>query len=344
MEPQAHGVLTSGWQAARPFVSGNVETGASLWRAHTFLAGDQLANGEIPNYRQLPNGSWEYCFSPLMSAYVHDALGCFDPLSLWFDSMALDQVDAARRPILSRTVTKIRSRIRRFLAWQESVRGAWSFFGSGSALPPDIDTTACAASALLDAPIARRERDIERPARMLLQFREPSGWLENAGSRGGRPVELTAGIRTVGTANALRYLALAGMETDGLEIVLREELDSGDRDRHRMAFLFALVRAFRAANLDIDTIAAAVTGETIEHYLPGSRFAGPLTTACAMHVLLDLNYEGEALLRGRDALAAILEPTAGRRMEGLADPNCGSAALTTALAMTALARASAICL
>src|SRR5258705_3506329 len=137
MEPQAHGVLTSGWQAARPFVSGNVETGASLWRAHTFLAGDQLANGEIPNYRQLLNGSWEYCFSPLMSAYVHDALGCFDPLSLWFDSMALDQVDAARRPILSRTVTKIRSRIRRFLAWQESVRGAWSIFGSGSGLSPD---------------------------------------------------------------------------------------------------------------------------------------------------------------------------------------------------------------
>ena len=343
MVSQSHGVLKLGWQTAPPSVSGHLEPGASLWRAHTFLAADQLANGEIPNYRQLPNGSWEYCFSPLVSAYVHDALGCFDPLSLWFDSMALDQLDAARRPILSRTVTKIRSRIRRFLAWQESVRGTWSFFGSGSALGPDIDTTACAAATLLDSPIVRRERDIERPARMLLRFREPSGWLENAGSRSG-PDELAAIIRNVGTANALRYMALAGMETDGLEMVLREEFDSGGRDRHRMAFLFALVRAFRAANLDIETIAPAVTGETIEHYLPGSRFAGPLTTAMAMHVLLDLNYDGEALLLGRDALAGILAPTAGARMECLADPNCGSAALTTALAMTALARASAVCL
>jgi hypothetical protein len=344
MDTQSHGALTLGGQASRPFVSGHVDTGASLWRAHTFLAGDQLANGEIPNYRQLANGSWEYCFSPLVSAYVHDALGCFDPLSLWFDSTALDQVDAVRRPTLSRTVTKIRSRIRRFLAWQESARGAWGFFGLGSALPPDIDTTACAAAALLDAPIARRERDIERPARMLLQFRERSGRFDSAGSRGSRPEAVTAEIRTVGTANALRYLALAGMETDGLEIVLREELGSGDRGRHRMAFLFALARAFRAANLDIGTIAAAAAGEAIERYLPGSRFAGPLTTALAMHVLLDLNYEGEALTGGRDALAAILEPMAGRRMEGLADPNCGSAALTTALAMTALARASAVCL
>jgi hypothetical protein len=322
--------------------SSRVETGALLWRAHTFLAGEQLANGEIPNFRQLANGSWEYCFSPLVSAYVHDALGCFDPLSLWFDSTALDQVDAPRRPILSRNVTKMRSRIRRFLAWQESVWGTWGFFGLGSGLPPDIDTTACAAAALFDAPIVRRKRDSERPARMLLQFRQPSGWLESAGSRSGG--QENAETRAVGTANAFRYLALAGVETDGLDAVLRDEADRGDGGRHRMAFLFALVRAFRAANIDLDAIAAATTSEVIESYLPESRFAGPLTTVLAMHVLLDLNYEGEALLRGRDALAVLLEPVAGRRMESFADPNCGSAALTTALTMSALARVSAVCL
>lgn len=344
MEPRSHGVLTVTEEASRPSVSDRVETGALLWRAHTFLSGEQLAHGEIPNFRQVANGSWEYCFSPLVSAYVHDALGCFDPLSLWFDSTTLDQVDAHLRPILSRTVTKIRSRIRRFLAWQESAWGAWGFFGLGSGLPPDIDTTACAAAALFDAPLAKRKRDIERPARMLRQFRQRSGWLESVGSRSSRQEEVEAETRSVGTANAFRYLALAGLETDGLGAVLREEVGHGDGSRHRMAFLFALVRAFRAANLDLGTIAAATTSEVIEGYLPGARFAGPLTTALAMHVLLDLNYEGEALLRGRDALAALLGPMTGRRMESLADPNCGSTALTTALTMSALARVSAVCL
>ena len=46
---------------------------------------EQLATGEVPNYRIFENGTCEYYFSPLVSAYVSDALAIFDPLSRWFD-------------------------------------------------------------------------------------------------------------------------------------------------------------------------------------------------------------------------------------------------------------------
>src|ERR1700739_408245 len=112
-------------------------------RAGLRLVEDELLpHGEIPNYRCRSSGSWEYCFSPLTSAYVHDALSCFDPLSEWFEPAALAQAGTRWQGPFSRAVVAIRRRIRRFLAWQEDCQGGWRFFGQSSSLPPDLEATA----------------------------------------------------------------------------------------------------------------------------------------------------------------------------------------------------------
>src|SRR5438874_9937144 len=96
-------------------------------RALRSIEEEQLATGEVPNYRIFENGTCEYYFSPLVSAYVSDALAIFDPLSRWFDPLVVEQAGQSCRFEVSRTASRIRRRIHRFLAWQRSGDGAWRF-------------------------------------------------------------------------------------------------------------------------------------------------------------------------------------------------------------------------
>jgi hypothetical protein len=307
----------------------------SLTRGLSFLRGEQLPSGEFPNYRNLPNGTWEYCFSPLVSAYVHDALACFDALSPWLNVQALEQVRPALRPGFSRDVTHIRKRIRRFLAWQEWSEGTWRFFGMGSGLPADLDATACAAAALMENRRGDSARNYALPGQALQRAcRERTPSRETFDNL----------LFRIGQSNALRYFALTGLETVQLADELRQEIACGASGGNRSLFLFTLVRAHLQGSLEgLDSIREGVIAETLECYDPAAGMREPLTAAMATHVLLDLGHEDGLFGRRVEALLDCLAPVHTRRFEALGDPNCGSAAVTTAMILSAIAKAGGIC-
>jgi hypothetical protein len=312
---------------------------AALVDALSFMSGEQLPNGEIPNYRNMPNGSWEYCFSPLVSAYMHEALGCFDAFSPWLDTQALEQVDASARPAVTREATRIRRQIRRYLAWQESPEGSWRFFGAGSSLAPDVDTTACGAAALIEPRHGGRKRDYTRSAEAL---RRLCGSI--VASRSGIGPEIEEDLAATGRAGILRYFALTGFDTDGLMTALLEDLARRSSGPCRMLFLYALVRACAQGRLsEIDDVRMPVLEEVLEQYDPARRVSGPLTAALAVHVLTRLGHEDSLYPARIDALLDWLTPVHGRRFERLGEANCGSAALTTAFLMAALAMIGSVC-
>ncbi len=312
-------------------------TSDALTRALSYLAGEQLPSGEFPNYRKLRNNSWEYCFSPLVTAYVHDALACFDALSPWLNVQALEQIGPALRPEFSRNITHIRKRIRRFLAWQESPEGTWRFFGSGSGLPPDLDATACAAAALLENRSGGGVRNYALPAQALQK-----ACRETAQSRETAP-EIDELLLSTGRSNALRYFALTGFDTGDLAAELRAQT-ARPSDGNRVLFLFTLVRAHLQGSLDgLESIREHVIAETLDRYDPALGGRGPLTGAFATHIFLDLGHEDGLFGRRTEALLDGLAPLYASRFEALGDSNCGSAALTTAMIMSAVAKAGGIC-
>ncbi len=308
----------------------------SLVQSIAFLGGEQLPSGEIPNYRNLPNGSWEYCFSPLVSAYVHDALACFDALSPRLDAEALEQVAPTARPGFSRAATLIRRRIRRFLAWQESPDGTWRFFGTGSSLAPDLDTTACAAAALIEARGGMSARDIKRTGEALQRLCKEAGR--------SREVEIESELQAAGIANALRYFAMTGFETDECGAVLREMIQGSPCASNRVLFLYTMSRAHLHGRLaGLESIRSGVLTEVLECHDPAHVSSEPLTAALATLLLLYLGHEDELYARRIEVLLDWLTPIHGRRFERLGDANCGSAALTTAWIMAALAKAEGGC-
>jgi hypothetical protein len=303
----------------------------SALRSGLRLVEDELlSHGEIPNYRRKANGSWEYCFSPLTSAYVHDALSCFDPLSDWFDPPALAQTGARWQGPFSQAVSKIRRRIRRFLAWQQDCNGAWRFFGLGSSLPPDLETTACAATALLDNARSREFSCLVRCNDILHVFRSPDGSFESPGSRGPED-ESAPWQRWVATAGAVRYLALSG---SSLRIALGFTENATTDSHSRFVLYYVAARAWKQGGLSgLDQIAAPVSRE-----FPSSPPRGPLSTALAVTAMLDLNSSAEELEEAAPYLLRWWKSPRERKFEEFCDPLCGSPALTAAVSMAALAR------
>ena len=239
------------------------------------------------------------------------------------------------RPEFSRDVSHIRKRIRRFLAWQESSEGTWRFFGNGSGLAPDLDTSACAAAALLESRHGDSARSYALPGQALQK-----ACRETASSR-----ETFDGLFfRAGQSNALRYFALTGLETEELADELRGEIVRGGSGGNRSLFLFTLVRAHLQGSLDgLDSIREAVIDETLQCLDPVAGAREPLTAAMATHILLDLGHEDGLFGQRVEALLDRLAPVHTRRFEALGDPNCGSAALTTAMILSAIAKAGGIC-
>jgi hypothetical protein len=304
-----------------------------------YLEEEQLPSGEVPNFRLLANGSWEYCFSPLPAAYVHDALSCFDPLSIWFDSQALDQVSAGSRPSFVRKVVALRRRALRFLAWQQSADLSWRFHGAGSALAPDADLTAVAATTLVDVRGRDRVTDWSLQTARIRAFRCHDGLYGDGGARGDIPSESASALKFVASANVLRYYALTGEASEPLEHLLENHVLGGAREGCRIDFLWALARACRHGQL---SLLARVEDNVIRQLMRRrdscGGFGGPLSTALAMQALLDLEYEGPELRPGYEALLRRLDPVHGRRYEGYGHDGCGSSAWTTVAIVTALAR------
>lgn len=316
--------------AAPPHLS-SVMLSSVMERGLQYLDEEQLPSGEMPNFRLLPNGSWEYCFSPLPTAYIHDALSCFDPLSIWFDNQAVDHVDGASRASFIRVVMRLRRRALRFLAWQQSADLSWRFYGSGSALAPDADLTAVAATALVEVRGRDRARDWSRQTARIRAFQGEDGLYGDSADA----------LRLVASANVLRYYALTGEASESLERLLEDKLGQESSQTGRVDFLWTLARACRQGQLPL----LARVQEQLLHRLldrqdSSGGFGGPLSTALAMHALLDLEYEGPELRTGRDALLRRLDPVHGRRYEGFGHDGCGSSAWTTIAIITALARVS----
>jgi hypothetical protein len=318
-----------------------VQIGGVLEQALAFVIAEQLPSGEIPNYRNLPNGSWEYCFSPLVSAYVYDALACFDALSPRLDIHALEQTPPAARPAFSRQVTMMRRRIRRFMAWQQSADGVWRFFGTGSATGADLDTTACAAAALAETTGARGERAFAHTGRALQNLcAESSAALRR--SREHAEGETAEELVVIGKANAVRLFAMTGFPTNEIAAELRERAVSGVGGVNRTLFLYAMVRAHREGQLPgLESVRQRLLEEVLHTSDPAREANGPLTAALATHTLMALDHEDDRFDQRIDALAEWLAPGHGRRFEQLGEPNCGSAALTTAFIMSAMAKAGA---
>lgn len=311
----------------------------AIERGLRYLEEEQLASGEVPNFRLLANGSWEYCFSPVPTAYVHEALSCFDPLSIWFDHQAVDQVSTGSRPSFVRTVVRLRRRALRFLAWQQSADLSWRFHGSGSPLAADPDLTAVAATALVDVRGRDRAFDWSLQTARIRAFQCHDGLYGDGRARGDLPSESADALRFVASANVLRYYALTGEASEPLERLLEDHASRRNGAGCRIEFLWALARACRHGHLSLlERVRESAVRQILERREAGGGFGGPLSTALAMQALLDFEYEGAELQAGREALLQRLDPVHGRRYEGYGHDGCGSSAWTTIAIVTALAR------
>lgn len=336
--------------------------GRMLTRGVATILQEQLPTGEIPTYR--PGGAiLEYCRSPFISTFVHDALGYFDMRSPWYLAHAVDLVPRHTQPWFSQVVAEVRRRIRAFLLWQEESDGTWRFFGRGSGIDPDADSTSCAAVALWEASAADLRDRWQRHFRALLCFRSEEGryfsyvtrdrrgysWMDEMG----RPL---IGFDRVVNANVLRYVSLVGGQTDELITYLQDEIAAGEFEQgshdypNPLCFFYAAARAWRQANLPgRDQLAASILPQVIRLQTDRGDFGGALSTALATVTLLDLATDSHpdseaaaAIARSTAAIVERFQPWGGWDYESFFIRDYGSVSLTTAMSMMALARSREI--
>ena len=309
-------------------------------RALGSIEDEQLATGEIPNYRKFENGAWEYYFSPLVSTYVFDALAIFDPRSRWFDPLVVEQVGQPSPFGLSRRAARIRRRIQRFVAWQQSADGDWRFLGRGSSLPADLDTTACCALALLDRISVNGDVDSRRLARSFDGFAKRGALSTSAGSRGSAN-DSDETVTLIANANVVCCLVLTGgsAETLAAEMV-RLCQEDGARSTTSLAMTYVLGRAWNKCRLpSLQPLVRTCIGSLMECQTPEGIFGGPCSTAMGLTALMDFGYEGPAIAQAARWLRGCMDLSSVSILEEFCDPRCASPALTTAVAIAALCRA-----
>lgn len=318
----------------------------------------QLATGEIPSYCRI-GGESLYCQSPLASSLVHDALACLDPFSPRFERAAAGRLPEPGGRWLAAMAVHVRRRIRDFVAWQERPDARFCFLGRGSGLAPDAATTACCAAVLLEGrPVVGRRRGVaseswRRHSRALARHRAGDGrFFTYVDARGGGWAALgprgerTGDFDRVVNAHALRFLTLTGEPAERLpEWLLAEaaewDFDEGSPDHpDPLVFAHAAARAF-APLPEREDLARALAPRVLARQRPDATFGGPLSTALALHALLDLGVEDAALpalAAGGRALASQARRDGSWRGEAYVRQGGGSSSLTTALAVTALLR------
>jgi hypothetical protein len=331
---------------------------AALCQALDAIRRAQLRTGEIPAFRRAPEGGPpQYLRTLLSTTLVHDALGCFDPRSPWWEERALHPVPEAARGWFVGTAAHVRRRARAFIAWQAEPNGTWRFFGRASGLPPDACTVACAAAALLESPGRTAWERSRRHVEAIARFRSEDGpyhtfagahraagygWMDEAG----RPLP---GFDRVVNAEVLRFLALAGAcsagEVAALTAYLRGELAAAGPSPlfpNPLCFAFAMARAWRQAQLpDPDGLRSELVPLVRSRQDGSGGFGGPLSTALACAALSWLDHEGPELERGLDSVARERRPGAGWAYEDFVAGGYGSPAWTAALSLAVSARAGA---
>ncbi|MFI5244763.1 MAG: hypothetical protein ACHQQR_06015, partial [Gemmatimonadales bacterium] len=284
---------------------------------------EQLPSGEIATYFRFGNGALEYRRSPLLSSFVHDAFGSFDLKSRWVDTDFLDVLPAGAQGRFVRAAGMVRSRIRTFLSWEEGNEGGWCFHGRASGIGPDLDTTACAAAAIAQAPRRRPATRWQAHAERLLA--------DSSLSNGN--VDLIARV------NILRFLALIGEPTAAIQeevlAALRSgELATGSRYTSRLVLHYCVARAWAQAALP----GRAAVAELLVPRIVETMSDDPLGTALALNALIDLEYWGPETIGAGQSLLETMLPRGGWGYAPLLENAGGAPACTAALAMTALAR------
>jgi hypothetical protein len=327
-----------------------------LRRGLAVVLQEQLTTGEIPSYRPAARGQLEYCRSPFISTFVHDALGHFDRQSPLMGAQMLELIPMNSRGWFNSAVIEIRRRIRAFIQWQEESEGTWRFFGRGSGIDPDSDTTACSSAVLLESPAFNTKKRWQHHVRALKRFRSEQGiyfsyinrerygysWMDEAGN----PI---LGFDRVVNTNILRYLALVGAEVDQLiaytkREVAAQDFHTGSPDYpNPLCFFYMVARAWREAHLPgLEQIAASLIEPILNLQKEAGDFGGPLSTALALSALLDLGYTGSAVERARLSIIRGARPSGGWGYEGFFINGFGSVSLTTAMSMMVLARSSEV--
>lgn len=315
---------------------GDDALGALVMRGLTSLRREQLPTGEMPAYRLTARGALDYWRSPLLSTFVHDSLGYFDPRCPWAETETLALLPPAFARPFVRLVDEMRRSIRAFTAWQEEQDGSWRLLGRGSGLEQDLDTTTCAAAVLLESPRPQKAASAAPHVAALARLRRTM-------SETSDPVV---------DANCLRYLALAGADDAGLEDAVRaavahDAAASGTTHyAHPLCFYFAVARTWRQAGLRGK---AAVADQIVPHVRrlqdEEGAFGAPLGTALALSTLLDLGDDTstDAIRRGASALARAITRPGGSRwgFEDYPMHGFGSPSWATALSIVVLARAYA---
>jgi hypothetical protein len=290
---------------------------------------EQLPSGEIATYFRAGTGALEYRRTPLTSSFVHDALSSFDLKSRWVDTDVLDALPAATHGRFVRAAALVRSRIRRFLLWEEGNEGAWWFHGRASGAVPDADTTACVAAAILQAPRRQPSLRARRHAAVA------TAYLEEHDGRG----DFMARV------NILRYLALIGEPVDELSAAIVDALRRRDasvrstRYANPLVIAFCVARAWAHAGLPGRADVAAVLVPGILGFADETpNFGGPLGTALALNALLDLEYSGPETIAGAQYLLDSALHRGGWAYAAFLENGGGAPALSTALAMAGVAR------
>jgi hypothetical protein len=311
-----------------PPASGGSSLAGALLGGIRAVFREQLPSGEIAAYFRFGIGALEYRRTPLLSAIVHDALGTFDLKSRWVDTDFLDALPPGAQGRFVRAAGMVRSRIRTFLLWEEGNEGGWCFHGRASGLGPDLDTTACAAAAVAQAPRRKPATRWQSHAEQLL-----SG---SAASNGG--------LDLIARANVLRYLALTGEPVAAIQEEVLHALRTGEFSpsaRYENPFMVAycVARAWAQAALPGRSEVAEILVPRILAALEADDVArDALGTALALNALVDLEYRGPETIAAGQSLLATALPRGGWGYAPLLENKGGAPSCTSALAMTALAR------
>jgi len=303
----------------------------ALAAAAATVVREQLPTGELPTYVRGGDGRLEYRRSPLLSSFVHDALAVFDPASEWMERELLDLLTPAVRRRLFPVAARMRRKLRAFLAWDEEAHGTWRLLGRGSGIGPDADVTACAACAVLQARAHGGELRWRRHVASLERLRR------DADDEG-----------VAEAANVVRFLALIGedVEDDAERLLDRIAAGGLDEDSHRytgwIARLYCATRAWGQGALPgRDELRATTLPGLLDRQEDDGSFGGPLDTALGLLCLVELDRPGPAASRAMAALAASRRAVAGGwPYQAAFTHGGGSCALSTTLAMAALARAA----
>jgi hypothetical protein len=148
----------------------------------------------------------------------------------------------------------------------------------------------------------------------------------------------------IARVNILRFLALVGEPVDSLAAAIvdalrRRETAAGARYAHPLIVAWCVARAWAHAALPgRHEVAELLVPDILARANQTPDLGGPLGAALALNALLDLEYSGpETIALGQYLLDTAL-PRGGWTYSAFLENAGGAPALSTALAMTALAQ------